>query len=110
MTDEVKVLIVPAPWRSEILFLHSFQECKKAYNPYHKRFEGTSGCEEAYVAVSIDRELRGLRRAGQRLEKAAKEWGEAHRLYVLALNELQRKTAPKNQLASGGPALPGDGR
>jgi hypothetical protein len=61
------------------------------------------------VSLSIDRELRGLRRAGQRLEKAAKEWGEAHRLYVLALNELQRKTTPKTKRpASGGPIVPVD--
>ena len=60
------------------------------------------------MAQSIDRELRGLRRAGQRLEKAAKEWGEAYRLYVLALNELQRKTTPKKRQALDSPVLPTD--
>ena len=60
------------------------------------------------MAESIDRELRGLRRAGQRLEKAAKELGDAHRLYVSALNELQRKTAPKKLAASGGSTFSGD--
>jgi hypothetical protein len=48
-----------------------------------------------HVAQSIDRELRGLRRAGHRLERAAKEWVEAHAMYVAALNELKRKTGPK---------------
>jgi len=54
------------------------------------------------VAESIDRELRGLRRAGQRLEKAAKEWGDAHRLYVSALNELKLKTEPKKKRSTAG--------
>jgi hypothetical protein len=49
------------------------------------------------VAQSIDRELRGLRRAGRRLEKATKEWGEAHRLYVVALNELNLRTNPQKR-------------
>jgi hypothetical protein len=50
-----------------------------------------------HVAQSIDRELRGLRRAGHRLEKAAKEWIEAHAIYAAALDELKRKTTPKKQ-------------
>jgi hypothetical protein len=54
------------------------------------------------VAQSIDRELRGLRRAGHRLEKAAKEWVEAHGIYVAALNELKRKTAPKKKRPTAG--------
>ena len=60
------------------------------------------------MAESIDRELRGLRRAGQRLEKAAKEWGEAHRLYVSALNELKLKTEPKKNRATAGYPVPPD--
>jgi hypothetical protein len=49
------------------------------------------------MAQSIDRELRGLRRAGHRLEKAAKEWIDAHAIYVAAMDELKRKTAPKKR-------------
>jgi hypothetical protein len=48
------------------------------------------------LAQSIDRELRGLRQAGHRLEKAAKEWGEAHKVYVAALHDLLLN-APKKK-------------
>jgi hypothetical protein len=47
--------------------------------------------------AQIDRELRGLQRAGQRLENASKEWAEAYRLYSAALTELDRKTAAKKR-------------
>jgi exonuclease VII small subunit len=60
------------------------------------------------VAQSLDRELRGLQRAGQRLENASKEWEQAYRLYVAALDKLNRKAAAKNRPEQV--ARPGEGR
>jgi hypothetical protein len=44
----------------------------------------------------IDREIVELRRAGQRLENASKEWGAAYQQYLGALHALSRKTAGSN--------------
>jgi hypothetical protein len=44
------------------------------------------------VPQSIDSAVRGVQRASKRLENATKEWEEAYRLYVEALNALNQKT------------------
>jgi hypothetical protein len=68
--------------------------------------KGKSGEMGGHLAQSIDRELRGLRRAGRRLEKATKEWGEAHRLYAAALNELTQRTNPQKRSTLLGRSVP----
>jgi hypothetical protein len=47
------------------------------------------------VWQSIDLDLQELRQAGERLEDATKNWVLAYRLYVRAVDALNRKNATK---------------
>ncbi len=46
------------------------------------------------MSQRMDQEIRELRRAGQRLESASKEWNAAYRQYLGAMRALSRKTKP----------------
>jgi hypothetical protein len=56
----------------------------------------------------VDQEMRNLRRAGQRLETASKEWSAAYREYLGAMHALSQKTltrkAPKSERRQGSEA------
>jgi hypothetical protein len=67
------------------------------------------GYEGDHVVQPIDRKLRGLQQAGQRLENASKEWAAAYRLYAAALTELDRKQTPPEKRPQPAAKYPGSG-
>jgi hypothetical protein len=48
------------------------------------------------MSQRMDQEIIQLRRAGQRLESASKEWHAAYRGYMEAMKALSHKTTPNN--------------
>jgi hypothetical protein len=55
------------------------------------------------MSQGMDQEIRELRRAGQRLESASKEWNAAYRQYLGAMRALSRKSKPNHVLKHRSP-------
>ncbi len=58
------------------------------------------------MTQQIEREIRDLRRAGQRLETVSKEWDAAYREYLAALDVLSSKAEAPSEDGMTPPARP----